>query len=717
MRVVSELWDKTRAQAAQVNHHSARAGMSQAFTFLASAASSLLFPPRRLSDPGLQSSTAIVMGSSDSATCSTVSSTRFIELPNELLLNIFEHFVIKSSSEIGNNFQKGSLSSQKIKNLAAICRTCKRFNELTIPLLYQTFAKPKTLGPWHDRNDLVDTMKLPANLRLFLRTMSERPDLAKLVKIVSLGPWELQNACHRHICTSQPLDADLKTWYSQAASKFVLSGSRQKQWVADLSSGQEDAEVALLLCLLENVQHLSIRLAACSKKHTGEKEDFLYWSILEAAFPDNCTEGIHSFASLKSISIISFAAMGEVDHEKFPHPHLSQVWSIPSLEECKLFGDLNFWTGSENYPTDGRIRSMQLDSCTLPMAAITKMTSSCARLENVRIVYDESDPNQAFNTAVPPSLMQESMVTWRSIVGVLSSQCHSLKSLHLDAPYESPLTEAEGFEKENEFKNATVGSLQHFTALKHLYISEIALLGPHFWWIDLAGHDINESKQPDLVDLLPPTLESLTLKDCTAASLVQLEDLVQRCSVKLPSLRQISIQPPYIDPARKYADVAAIEADEDRFEKLEKGFIAAGVTWVDLMDGFVEQNQYFVENELDTESEDDDEQRNSQDSDSDDSSSELNLDTSGEEDGWEDEEETEEELSAQSRSFFAGMMAAMNDGDEEYDDGHSDSSSYMDGDFEISRHRLFAAMGDPEHEHRAAINAWVDGWQPSDGFM
>ncbi|KAF1355395.1 hypothetical protein BDV97DRAFT_104027 [Delphinella strobiligena] len=693
--------------------------MSQMFTFLIAAASCLLFPPRRLPEPGLQSSTAVAMESSDYATCSSPPSTLFVELPNELLSNIFEHFVIRSSSEIGNKFTKGCPSSQKIKDLAAICRTCKRFNVFTTPLLYQTFAKPRTLISQNGGNDVVDAMKLPANLRPFLRTISQRPDLAKLVKIVSLGTWELQKGCRRHVCTTQPLDTELKTWYSQAVSKFVLRASRQRQWVADLSSGQEDAEVALLFCLLENVQDLSIQLAACSKKHTGEKEDFLYWSVLQAALPDNCTKGIHPFASLKSISIHSFGNTGEVDYEEFPHPYLSQVWNIPSLEECKLFGELDYWTGNENYPTDSKIRSMQLHTCGLPTAAITRMAASCAKLETVRIVYDEYDQSSALNTAVPQSLMQESVVTWRSIVAALSSKCHSLNLLHLDALYTSPLTEVEYFEEEDEFQNATVGSLQHFTALKHLYISEIALLGPHFWWIDPAGNDINESQQPDLVDLLPPTLESLTLKDCTSAFLAQLEDLAQRCPVKLPSLRQISIQPPYIDPAGKFTDVVGIVADEDRFEKLEKGFVAAGVTWVDLIDGFVEQNRYFAENELGTDSEDDDEQGTGQDSQnsvSDDSSSDLDLDMSGEEDEWEDEE-SEDDISAPSRSFFASMMAAMNDGDEEYDDMHSDDFSYMDGDFEMSGHHPFAAaLGDPENEYRAAINAWVDGWRPCDGF-
>src|SRR5205814_8116329 len=72
----------------------------------------------------------------------------------------------------------------------------KYFNQLSTPALYHTYRNHKArewARHWYVLVDVVrvELAKPPLPpFRPFLRTITQRPDLAALVKVVIIGPWE-----------------------------------------------------------------------------------------------------------------------------------------------------------------------------------------------------------------------------------------------------------------------------------------------------------------------------------------------------------------------------------------------------------------------------------------------------------------------------------------------------------------------------------------------
>lgn len=477
--------------------------------------------------------------------------------------------------------KRGKSVFRSLSSLAVVCRTCKAFSELATPLLYHTYVKPNTIKDPKD--------KRPSSLSLpnFLRTIILRPELAKLVKTVAIGPWEMNITCWQHapLPDYEPSD-ETNDLYSQAVSKLKVND--HDEWVQDLPLGSEDAEIALLLCLLENVVDLSIEQSGCSEKLDAHcKYEFYFYSILRATadMSNGHTADIHGLKSLKHISIN--AGGPDVQDDTYPHPILADILGIPSLETFNAYGILDFWSSYTLCPDNSGIRAIKLDRCGLSMPALMMIVENCAGLDSFDIVY-HNDEGSNTEHYIPEDLRdeEEGRTTWRSLIIALQSQSHHLKHLRLAASEYNSIDSVEHYISPSRGAlNTTVGSLANFTALQHLSVTKCALLGPDAWlspmeriYWESAGEDNRHSEMPEterqsFIDRLPQSLQSLEISGCTPMAFEVFEELLHQIPASLPALRHVKFAP--IDPDFYLGDY---HGNKTRLDKIKKELNALGIT-------------------------------------------------------------------------------------------------------------------------------------------
>lgn len=177
-----------------------------------------------------------------------------IRLPNELMMNVF--------------------SWTDLPDLASWARTSKLYNKLAAPYLYCTFVA-------HDEN-----ADRPHTIDAFLLTILGRPDLARLVKRVSVGWPTNVNGSHedhvshpyktrpqvndtcaniiRQICQTEQFGG------SQAAPNTELT----QAWCGALDEGKDEARFALLKTLLPNLEEFCL--------YSGDVT-LMHWEVVSGA--------------------------------------------------------------------------------------------------------------------------------------------------------------------------------------------------------------------------------------------------------------------------------------------------------------------------------------------------------------------------------------------------------------------------------------------------
>ncbi|GIZ44582.1 hypothetical protein CKM354_000777600 [Cercospora kikuchii] len=109
-------------------------------------------------------------------------------------------------------------------------RACRRFRDITQPLLYESFPGQPV-----------------ATLPKLNRTLFARPDLACMVKNITIDDWELD-----------VFQGD--QWWETTISDVGMSSQLIEAIKSKAEAGSEDAQVALLLCLCTEVQAIDISI-------------------------------------------------------------------------------------------------------------------------------------------------------------------------------------------------------------------------------------------------------------------------------------------------------------------------------------------------------------------------------------------------------------------------------------------------------------------------
>lgn len=163
-------------------------------------------------------------------------------------------------------------------------------------------------------------------------------------------------------------------------------------------------------------------------------------------------------------------------------------------------------------------------------------------------------------------------MTWYKLGKVLRGLTKNLQVLTLG-------TRGDRSDPESELNvKDSIGSLKSFTALRELGICQYALLGNgrlmvgDNWQHEALSEDYDiydyHLSQADLLDILPPLLESLTIDQCTVLAFYELEETADGMPAQYSSMRQITLKGfPQVDYKRKIR----------RIELLQKKLKAASI--------------------------------------------------------------------------------------------------------------------------------------------
>lgn len=186
---------------------------------------------------------------------------------------------------------------------------------------------------------------------------------------------------------------------------------------------------------------------------------------------------------------------------------------------------------------------------------------------------------EAFDCDFQPELVFIPGFSWNTIGEALSSSRQTLEELTLNAHPQSQLaTEDDGLEG----TCVSIGSLKNFTSLRKLDILQTTLLGFEF-----AIDDMN-LVVPALpfTEMLPSSLESLTIDHCTLIIVPYLEDMSTKLKEQFPYLREIrlsSIDIKEWDETEDHSEAeheTLMQSRRDRVKRLKENFVKAGVQWL-----------------------------------------------------------------------------------------------------------------------------------------
>lgn len=383
---------------------------------------------------------------------------------------------------------------------------------------------------------------------------------------MTLGVWDTAHSLRQAGAFTEIPDQDLVHLYRLATRKIWIRKPWAVKWVSYLACGIEDAEVALLLSLTINLTELDIALPNFHEKRSHE---LFYRRIFEDALsPGVEGHSQNAFKQLRRIHAVLWEPKNTPNFG-FPLHPISEMVRLPSLTSFAAYGASETghafqWTVK---PKSLPLTKLDLGGCGLSASALTTLVASCACLKTLFLTYGE-DTDQTED------------ITWPEIITAIESQKDSLEVLGLRADpcsqlYAEEISSRSGFKEIAHWK--PVGSLSQFKALKKLSIYQTPLLGPE----DYIGEIEPAPTDVHLPDVLPPSLESLVVANCSIFALPQLEALLSTREKRFPRLNKIDVEP--VDLWLDVLDVTEAEAEQvtSRLRRIKAGFQAANIDWVE----------------------------------------------------------------------------------------------------------------------------------------
>ena len=481
--------------------------------------------------------------------------------PDELLLYTFSYLINWNKNAREGDGVFGGLEERGQSTLAALCATCKRFRLIAEPMLYSIFIKPENVYDRLAPNSVLQSTRHEPNgvLRLYLRTLLDRPDLAAQVQTVQLRAWEIEERLDDDlfwagvtVAPGEPVppSLELARKFYQAATRLVSDLDSRLDWLICLCRGDEDAEIALLLALLPNVERLQIVFPNVGMDRYGIF--FFHLIVQEALNPDRPT--MHTFSRLKVLEARSYW-MEEID-VGLPLYCFTHFFRLPCIEVFKAYhmivDDPDEW-GEWLCPLGvSKIRDLHLEKSIVSSEAVAKLMNSCKGLRSLYVTFPPNQP-----TAV--------VFAWPEISNALEHHTRSLQCLTVDLAEDT--------------STAPLNTLKYFDKLRDIELNQIALIGRS---VSSQDDEHKATTEAELADMFPSSLESLTILDPTSAIDSSLERL-SHSLVSLPRLRRIGIHggDEYNPPRPLYASDEKRQRKE-RVRLIGELFKGAGIEWVEV---------------------------------------------------------------------------------------------------------------------------------------
>jgi hypothetical protein len=357
-------------------------------------------------------------------------------------------------------------------------------------------------------------LKNLAQLQLFMKAIVRQPSLASVIQCLDLSRWESAPA-------QSFLDADELAQLSIWAKSFSRSEEEHIQWEQDLLKGNEEAWIALLLSLANNIRQLKLAYprenkyldqifdrAVNSERQSGQCHGFLRMEeVFLSHMEDDESKGSLSPAQL--LPFFQMPSMRTVNADTVIEPALP---SVDSGRETEI--------GTE----DEAARPSLITNLTLNTSnaaqGLESLLALCPSLKSLK--YQHSD-DHALASGFQPTSFFTSLATSKP----------TLESLWLDNLGTHHAFTASGL---NESYDGYFGSLADFTALKDLRIRLLNLL------------DVGYTFEPSapLPEILPASIERIHIESCKENSLPmlisQLQLVLEARKDRFKELKRVDIE-------------------------------------------------------------------------------------------------------------------------------------------------------------------------------
>jgi len=192
-----------------------------------------------------------------------------------------------------------------------------------------------------------------------------------------------QNHNHPYPCTEV-----LRQQYRQTASRFFMPN--HSNWTRDLCDevSPEDAEIALLLCLVDNISQLSLTFAM---SYHDLVESSYSLGFLEA-FNPSITARLPSYGHLRTLSLRMPRLSEAKTNAAFKFRRISDICRITTLESLCLSGFFDYWSQRSGENKLVKLKHLELSACSLPTTEISKLLDLCPNLTSLALEYGHMQP-------------------------------------------------------------------------------------------------------------------------------------------------------------------------------------------------------------------------------------------------------------------------------------------------------------------------------------
>lgn len=390
-----------------------------------------------------------------------------IELPEEILYQILSHYEPPKR----RNEPCEEDESVQLKTLAASCRTCRTFNRLTVPMLYQNL-------------DLEHESEV--HLHMLLLTIAHRKHLAEKIEEVTMPAFK-----PRSLSLDDPIYSTTAATLITAVRGSHLSDRSTRRIVKGLQQKQPDAYLALLLALCPSLRiwHFDI-----SEPIDGS---LLMDVVGDANITTDCLTQLkeatakHSAGGRHITDLTDLAPL-------LLHPSLESL-CIHRAYCDRATKEMPYQVASYKYPAG--LRSLELQSSHIDAEGLRTILTSCPSIQALAMHW--ADVATGVN----------GFVEWGELGEILRQYGYKLKKLKLDIS---------GMDSTTGRPSSTlpVGNLQKLGHLQELALPADALNGVGDCHFSMDALGVFEPQ-------LPGTLRTLEISTVMSAHRETLPTMIE----------------------------------------------------------------------------------------------------------------------------------------------------------------------------------------------
>ncbi|KAI1411048.1 hypothetical protein F5Y13DRAFT_166283 [Hypoxylon sp. FL1857] len=373
-------------------------------------------------------------------------------LPDEILLHIF-------------SFLRPSLAPEtfccprekETATLAHLCRTSKRTQRLAQAHLYHTITEQ-------------DAEKRAP----FLRTLSQNPHLAEMVRAIDLS---------RTYVSSQILEEAFET----ARGRLNLSDKLKTRLSNNFPSDDDDTEIVLILSLLPNLELLELTRYYEPDRMTPQFFRDVAASL--ASTPEKQSERMRPFSRLQEIRLRHWDTEDSAEIFEFDDTLLQTLHTLRGWAIC--------WEIHPHVTRPPRrqlsLKHIDLRYSLCDAEGLSNMLSRCPDLRTLRFQWGSA------------TVGGESALNFDQMGVALRKYAHNLEELVLDYREDQ-------FYQEGDF-TGKIGSLRELSCLKKIALTQNILVGGDGDDFDDDEESPESHRPPPLTldEVLPSSLETLQL--------------------------------------------------------------------------------------------------------------------------------------------------------------------------------------------------------------